>query len=100
LTAFIFHTALADQMQMIDFLKNMAMAGGFLLLAKTSAPGLGDRGLKAIRPADRSARIHRPSGARPGSSPRTAPEAGSTPRQACPSNTEAGPIWRTSCGAW
>jgi putative oxidoreductase len=41
LTASIFHTAFADQIQMIMFLKNMTMAGGFLLLGKTGAPGLG-----------------------------------------------------------
>jgi putative oxidoreductase len=37
LTAFIFHTAWGDQVQMIMFLKNMTMAGGFLVLAKTGA---------------------------------------------------------------
>jgi len=36
LAAFIFHRNFADQMQMIMFLKNIAMAGGLLLLA-TSA---------------------------------------------------------------
>ena len=40
-TALIFHTKFSDQMQMINFLKNMAMAGGFLLLSKTDAPHLG-----------------------------------------------------------
>jgi putative oxidoreductase len=39
-TAFIFHADFSDQMQQIMFLKNVAMAGGFLLLAKAGAPGL------------------------------------------------------------
>ena len=39
-TAFVFHTAFDNQTQMIMFLKNVAMTGGFLLLAKTGAPGL------------------------------------------------------------
>lgn len=34
LTAFIFHTAFSDQNQMINFFKNMTMAGGFLLIAR------------------------------------------------------------------
>ena len=34
LTALIFHTAFSDQDQMINFLKNLTMAGGFLLLAE------------------------------------------------------------------
>jgi putative oxidoreductase len=37
LTAAIFHTAWSDQIQQIMFLKNMTMAGGFLMLAKTGA---------------------------------------------------------------
>ncbi len=37
-TAFIFHHQLADQVQQIMFLKNLAIAGGFLLLA-CSGPG-------------------------------------------------------------
>jgi putative oxidoreductase len=32
LTALIFHRNFADQMQMINFLKNVSMAGGFLVL--------------------------------------------------------------------
>lgn len=40
LTAAIFHTAFADQNQLINFLKNLAMAGGFLLLAQAGATGL------------------------------------------------------------
>lgn len=35
LTAAIFHKDLKDQTQMIMFLKNMAMAGGFLVLAQS-----------------------------------------------------------------
>lgn len=41
LTAAIFHTAFSDQTQMVMFLKNMAMAGGFLLLARPGAPWAG-----------------------------------------------------------
>ena len=37
ISALLFHRHLADQMQMIMFLKNLAMAGGFLLLASTGA---------------------------------------------------------------
>ncbi len=36
-SALIFHSNFADQMQMIGFLKNLAMAGGFLHLASTGA---------------------------------------------------------------
>ena len=39
LTASIFHTDLQDQTQKIMFLKNMAMAGGFLILADGKAQG-------------------------------------------------------------
>lgn len=39
LTATIFHTAFADQNQLINCLKNLAMAGGFLLLARAGATG-------------------------------------------------------------
>jgi putative oxidoreductase len=38
LTAAIFHNQFADQIQMIMFLKNLAMAGGFALLASVG-PG-------------------------------------------------------------
>lgn len=38
LTAFIFHNNLADQTQMIMFFKNIAIAGGFLLLI-ANGPG-------------------------------------------------------------
>ena len=37
LTALIFHHNFADQMQMINFLKNVVMAGGFLVLAARGA---------------------------------------------------------------
>ena len=37
LTAAIFHTAWSDQVQQIMFLKNMTMAGGFLMLAKSGS---------------------------------------------------------------
>jgi putative oxidoreductase len=36
-TAVIFHSNFGDQMQMILFLKNLAIAGGFLLLASSGA---------------------------------------------------------------
>jgi hypothetical protein len=41
LTASIFHTELTDQEQRINFLKNLAMAGGFLVLAEDQAVGKG-----------------------------------------------------------
>ena len=40
LCASIFHTDLEDQNQKIHLMKNMAMAGGFLVLADTGAPGM------------------------------------------------------------
>lgn len=39
-TAVIFHAQFSDQVQMVMFLKNVAMAGGFLLLAAVGAGGL------------------------------------------------------------
>jgi putative oxidoreductase len=36
-SAALFHRNLGDQMQLVMFLKNLAMAGGFLLLASTGA---------------------------------------------------------------
>ncbi|MFT3735087.1 MAG: DoxX family protein [Rhodocyclaceae bacterium] len=36
----IFHSNFADQIQLIMFLKNLAMAGGFLLLAASGATAL------------------------------------------------------------
>ena len=38
LTAYLFHYQLGDMMQMINFMKNVTMAGGFLVLAG-SGPG-------------------------------------------------------------
>lgn len=49
LTAAIFHSQFADQTQMIMFLKNLAMSGGFLLLAKDRAPGFSIDALRARR---------------------------------------------------
>ena len=49
LTAAIFHTAFADQIQMVMFMKNMTMAGGFLILAKAGAPGFGVDGALAAK---------------------------------------------------
>lgn len=49
LTAFIFHTKFSDPIQMIMFLKNMTMAGGFLALANSGAPGLSVDGILASR---------------------------------------------------
>lgn len=39
-SAVIFHSNFADQMQMIMFLKNLAMAGGFLLLVSSGSTAL------------------------------------------------------------
>ncbi|WP_137933729.1 DoxX family protein [Mesorhizobium comanense] len=36
-TGLVAHTGWADQMQMIQFLKNLAIAGGFILLASSGA---------------------------------------------------------------
>jgi putative oxidoreductase len=49
LSALIFHRALGDQMQFIMFLKNLAIAGGFLLLV---ARGPGEWSLDARRAAE------------------------------------------------
>ena len=38
-TAIIFHTDFSDQMQFIAFMKNLALAGGFLLLVVNGAKG-------------------------------------------------------------
>jgi putative oxidoreductase len=38
-SAAIFHADFGDQIQQILFLKNLSIAGGFLLLAKIGAPG-------------------------------------------------------------
>jgi putative oxidoreductase len=50
-TALIFHTAWADQNQLINFLKNLVMAGGFLLLATRGAPSFGLDGMLVSPPA-------------------------------------------------
>jgi len=58
LTALIFHTDFADQNQMINFLKNLTMAGGFILIARNGAFGLSVDGLLAAHkdaPAARAA---------------------------------------------
>ena len=39
LTAAIFHSHLADQDRLVHFLKNLAMAGGFLMLARAGTTG-------------------------------------------------------------
>jgi len=38
-TAFIFHNDFSDQMQIIAFMKNIALAGGFLFLVANGAKG-------------------------------------------------------------
>ncbi len=45
-SALIFHSNFADQMQMINFMKNLAMAGGFLFLASSGATALSVDGRK------------------------------------------------------
>lgn len=47
--AVIFHTNFSDQIQQIMFLKNIAMVGGFLLLAKNGAPGFSVDQFLAVR---------------------------------------------------
>ena len=49
LTAAIFHTAFADQNQMVNFLKNLTMAGAFLAMARTGAAGFSLEGLLSGR---------------------------------------------------
>lgn len=48
--AIMFHTDFSDQIQQIMFLKNIAIAGGLLLLAKSGAPGQSISGL--IKPIE------------------------------------------------
>jgi len=48
-TALVFHNDFGDQIQQIMFLKNVAMAGGLLLMAKTGAPGMSLYGVHAKR---------------------------------------------------
>jgi putative oxidoreductase len=49
LTAAIFHIAWADQIQQMMFLKNLTMAGGFLMLAKTGSWGMSVDAILASR---------------------------------------------------
>ncbi len=52
LSAFLFHTNFGDQMQMIMFMKNIAIAGGFLFLVANGAGEVSiDNGF-SIRSAD------------------------------------------------
>ncbi len=39
ITAVVFHMDFGNQSQMLHFMKNLAMTGGFLMLAKFGAPG-------------------------------------------------------------
>jgi putative oxidoreductase len=55
-SAFLFHFQLADQMQFINFFKNVAMAGGFLVLAAQGAGAFSIDGWLASRRAMRGAR--------------------------------------------
>jgi putative oxidoreductase len=48
-TAAIFHSNFADQMQLINFMKNVSMAGGFLLLACVGAGSLSVDGNRKSR---------------------------------------------------
>jgi putative oxidoreductase len=56
-SAVIFHRALGDQMQFILFMKNLAMAGGFLFLV---AHGAGAWSLDARRDRLAAAQVRRP----------------------------------------
>lgn len=49
LTAAIFHTKFSDQTQMVMFLKNLTMAGGFMMLAKNGSPAMSLDGLRAAQ---------------------------------------------------
>ena len=48
LTAMIFHTDFSDQNQKINFLKNMAMTGGFLVLSAIALPEKGHPATQSI----------------------------------------------------
>lgn len=50
-SAFLFHFQLADQMQFINFFKNIAIAGGFLVLASQGAGKFSVDGLLSARGA-------------------------------------------------
>ena len=50
-SAFLFHFQLADQMQFINFFKNIAIAGGFLVLAAHGGGRFSVDGLVAARRA-------------------------------------------------
>lgn len=50
-SAFLFHFQLGDQMQFINFFKNIAIAGGFLVLAAHGAGEFSVDGLLAARRA-------------------------------------------------
>ena len=50
-SAFLFHFQLADQMQFINFFKNLAIAGGFLVLAAHGAGKFSVDGVIAARRA-------------------------------------------------
>lgn len=50
-SAFLFHFQLADQMQFINFFKNIAIAGGFLVLASQGAGKFSVDGLLSARSA-------------------------------------------------
>ena len=53
-SALIFHLDFGNQMQAINFMKNLAMAGGFLVLAQTGAPWFSiDAALGRKQPAGR-----------------------------------------------
>ena len=48
--AVIFHSNFADQMQMISFMKNLAIAGGLLVLAQTGAAAPSVDSAQSARP--------------------------------------------------
>ena len=55
-SGFLFHFQFADQMQFVSFFKNIAMAGGFLVLAAQGAGAFSIDGWLASRRADVRAR--------------------------------------------
>jgi putative oxidoreductase len=57
LAAVIFHLVPGDQAQMINFMKNLSIAGGLLIVAQTGATGLAiDAALALRKPGGRGAR--------------------------------------------